>query len=75
MTVYQNRGHNSGITQFETGTNSITVYFSDGSAYLYNATAPGVQMVAEMTQLAHSGEGLNSYINRYVRANYAAKIR
>lgn len=75
MTVYQNKGHDSGITQFETGTNSITVYFSDGSAYLYNATAPGVQMVAEMTKLAHSGEGLNSYINRNVRANYAAKIR
>ena len=75
MTVYQNRGHDSGITQFETGTNSITVYFSDGSAYLYNATAPGVEMVAEMTQLAHSGEGLNSYINRYVHTNYAAKIR
>ncbi|BBV63709.1 TPA: hypothetical protein N2N50_000142 [Kluyvera ascorbata] len=75
MNVYQNRGHDSGITQFETGTNSIAVYFSDDSAYLYNATAPGVQMVAEMTRLAQSGEGLNSYINRYVRANYAQKIR
>lgn len=74
MTIYQNRGHDSGITHFEESDSSITVHFSDGSAYLYNAVSPGAQMVAEMKRRAHLGEGLNSYINRYVRSNYAAKL-
>jgi len=75
MTVYQNRGHDSGITEFEATENSITVCFSDGSCYLYNATAPGLQAVQEMIRLANLGEGLNSFINKNVRSNYARRIR
>ncbi|WP_393949178.1 hypothetical protein [Kluyvera intermedia] len=75
MTAYQNRGRDSGVTEFEATENSITVYFSNGSCYLYNVTAPGLQAVQEMIRLANMGEGLNTYINRHIRSNFARRIR
>jgi len=37
-------------------------------------TKPGAQHVARMKQLAEEGRGLATYINRYVRDNYARKL-
>ncbi|AVS79183.1 hypothetical protein C8234_14650 [Paracidovorax avenae] len=75
MNSYLNRGGDSGITGYETSPGQIIVQFSDGSAYLYNSQKPGAAHVAEMQRLAAAGEGLNSYISRIVRKNYAAKLR
>lgn len=75
MTAYQNRGRDSGVTEFEATESSITVCFSNGSCYLYDATAPGLQEVQEMIRLANSGEGLNTYINKHIRSNFASRIR
>jgi hypothetical protein len=74
MRPYPDIEHDSGISAYEIGQGSITIRFADGGIYLYDASAPGAKHVAEMQKLARSGRGLNTYINKHVRRNYAAKL-
>ena len=74
MERYGNRGGNSGIVAYEIGHDFITVKFEDGSVYLYTNYSAGSDAIEHMKQLAIAGEGLNSFINRYVRKNYAKRI-
>ncbi|MFG0787261.1 hypothetical protein [Delftia tsuruhatensis] len=74
MDRYSNRGGDSGITGYEIAQGQIIVQFRDGSKYLYNSQSPGSAVVAEMQRLAVAGEGLNSYISRVVRKNFAQKL-
>lgn len=75
MEKYANRGGDSGVVGFEITHDSITVQFSDGSLYLYNAIRPGQPAVTHMQALARGGQGLNSYISRTVRKNFYQKLR
>ncbi len=75
METYKNLGGNSGVSGFEFGPDSIIVQFKDGAMYLYNSVKPGSADVQQMKYLANAGVGLNSYISKYVRKNYAAKLR
>lgn len=75
MEHYANRGGDSGITGYEIAQGQITVKFRDGSQYLYNSHSPGAAIVTEMQRFAAAGQGLNSYINRVVRKNFAQKLR
>lgn len=74
MQPYKDIDGDSGVAAYEIGQGSITVQFSKGGTYLYNGSAPGAAHVAEMQRLAQAGDGLNAYINKYVRKNYAAKL-
>lgn len=67
-------GGDSGITAYEIGLGQIIVQFKDGAQYLFNAQKPGLISVSEMQKLAVAGEGLNSYIRRIVRKNFAQKL-
>lgn len=75
MERYQNLGRNSNVNRYEIGPGSIVVEFGDGSQYLYDGTRPGPASVTEMQHLARAGQGLNSYIGRVVKKNYARKLR
>lgn len=75
MKIYSNRGGDSGVTAYEIGPSQIIVQFKDGSQYLYNSQRPGAATVSEMQRLADAGIGLNSYISRVVRKNFAQKLR
>ncbi len=75
MQRYSNRGGNSNVHSFELATDSITVRFNDGAYYLYTNTSTGVAHVEKMKQLATAGQGLNSYIGRVVKSNFARKWR
>lgn len=76
MQPYKDITGDSGIARYEIGEGSITIEFSrTGGIYRYDTTKPGSEHVAEMQRLALLGDGLNAYINRYVRKNYAEKIR
>lgn len=75
MEPYKNLGGNSGISAFENGVDYIKVQFTDRKVYLYNNRRPGIKHVDQMKELAIKGKGLNSYINKYVRKNYASKLR
>lgn len=75
MDKYANLGRDLNVIGYDIGIGSITVYFSDGSAYLYGSIKPGINHVAEMQKLAIAGRGLNGYINKKVKYDYQQKIR
>lgn len=74
MKKYGNASGNSGIAGYRTGTDRITIWFTSGDGYVYSYKAPGRQHVEAMKKLAEKGEGLATYINKYVRENYAAQL-
>jgi hypothetical protein len=74
MNRYRDRHGDSGVVAYCIGPGSITVRFRDGCAYLYDDSNPGPVHVAQMQRLATRGEGLNTYINRFVRDRYAARL-
>lgn len=75
MERYKNLGGDSGVVGYEISEGSIIVQFSDGATYLYTAQSAGVGNIAEMQRLATLGRGLNSFISRSVRKDYARKLR
>lgn len=75
MQQYLNLSRNSGVSAFTMASNYIDVKFSDGSIYRYTYYSTGSGNVEHMKLLAMAGRGLNSFISRYVRKNYAAKLR
>lgn len=75
MERYKNLGGDSGVSAYEIGDNSIAVQFSTGEVYLYTYSSAGSEYIEEMKSLAVAGEGLNSYINKYVRKEYESKLR
>jgi hypothetical protein len=75
MIRYKNLGGSSGVYGYEIGYDSIHILFHDGAGYLYTEASAGGFHMAQMTQRAAAGIGLNSYINRHVKKLYAAKTR
>jgi hypothetical protein len=74
MQAYKDIDGESGVAAYEIGPSAITIRFLKGGTYLYNGTKPGALRVAEMQRLAQSGEGLNAYISKFVRKDYAEKL-
>jgi len=71
MEKYRNSGRDSGVSSYEIGNDYITVKFSGSfRTYRYSCKKAGQQHVETMKILAKSGNGLNSYINRYVKNLY-----
>lgn len=75
MEKYKNLGGNSAVRAFEIAADSIRVRFDDGGIYLYTRESAGPEYFAAMCELATMGRGLNAFINKFVRENYAEKIR
>lgn len=75
MERYKNLDGNSDIVGYEITESTVTVQFSDGAMYLYTAQSTGAGNLNEMRRLAVAGRGLNSFINRTVRKDYAWKSR
>lgn len=75
MERYRNLGGDSNVAAYELGDGSITVQFNDGSVYLYTNLSAGPANIIELKRLAQVGQGLNSFINRYVRKGYAQRLR
>lgn len=69
--TYSNNGGKSGIIAYAIGTGSITVQFSTGWYYEYTYNSAGESAIETMKSLAESGSGLNSFIMRNVKNNYA----
>jgi len=74
MQQYEDLNGDSGVTAYEIGSGLIIVQFSKGGTYLYNGSKPGAAHVSEMQRLAQAGNGLNAYINKFVRKDYAEKL-
>jgi hypothetical protein len=74
MQRYKNLGSDSGVVAYEIGKDYIIVEFVDGHSYLYDHSQPGKEKVESMKQFALAGTGLATFINKYVRGNYARKL-
>ena len=75
MKRYKNLGGDAGIRAYEIDEGAITIQFEDGSTYRYTDAVTGADHILEMQRLAEAGEGLTTYINRFVRERYAKKLR
>jgi len=73
MKRYQ-AGGDSGVAAYESGPGWIDIRFHHGGTYRYDDRHPGLVHVLEMQRLADAGDGLNTYINRYVRDDYAERL-
>lgn len=71
MQRYADINNDSGVVGYEILATSITVWF-EGTArpYTYSYAVAGQHHVERMKQLAHSGDGLNAYINYNVKSKY-----
>ena len=72
---YKNLGGASDVVAYEIGNDSVKVQFRDGWIYTYNDESAGHDNIEHMKTLASAGSGLNSFISRVVKGQYAAKLR
>jgi macrodomain Ter protein organizer (MatP/YcbG family) len=75
MQRYSNFSGNAGVQAYQAGSNYIDVQFDDGAIYRYTYSSASKEAVEEMQRLAEAGKGLTTYINRYVKEAYAAKLK
>lgn len=75
MRQYADLSGRSGVTAYAYGQTYIKVMFSDGAVYLYSYASAGPEKVEMMKALAEQGYGLNTFISRYARLDYALHIR
>jgi hypothetical protein len=74
MTIYKDIDNDSGVSTYEYGADYIVVQFKDGGKYEYTHQSAGMQNIEQMKLLADQGDGLNAFINRYVRKRYSRKL-
>lgn len=71
MKPYANTDGDSGIAAYEIGLTWIDVKFKNtAKVYRYSHASAGQEHVENMKKLVERGNGLNAYINRYVRNDY-----
>ena len=71
MLIYKNSNGNSNVESYEIGNENIYVWFKGSKkVYRYSYKSAGKDNVEEMINLAKSGSGLNSFINRAVKYLY-----
>lgn len=75
MPRYKNTNGDSGIRSYQIGLDYIDVQFTDGWKYRYSYSSAGQANVEAMKLLADAGDGLNSFINQYVKQDYSRKWR
>ena len=72
MERYKDIDGDSGVTGFEIGNDYIKVWFNN-DWYSYTYASAGSQNIEQMKKLAKAGDGLNAFINKYVRKRYESK--
>lgn len=74
MLRYKSRRRDTGVYAYETGKDFIKIQFRDRSVYLYTNESTGRAEISAMKKLAAAGKGLTTFINKFVREKYEAKI-
>lgn len=74
MAWYKNLGGDSGIDSYNVGLDRIIITFNTGASYEYTYHSAGVDHIENMKSLAKQGQGLNSYIYKYVKKRYSRKL-
>lgn len=71
--TYANLGGNSGVATYDLGEDWILINFTTGARYLYTTKSTSIDNIEQMKRYAHEGKGLNSYIMRMVKTDYAGR--
>ena len=74
MHRYRNLDGHSGVLAYEFGEGWIRIRFAGGETYEYTDAASGAEHVRNMQTLAQAGEGLATYVSRFVHEAYARKL-
>jgi hypothetical protein len=74
MKPYGDGTARSGVVAYEIHDDAIDIEFANGEIYRYDETAPGPADVELMKRFARAGRGLTTYVSKYVRDRYAAKL-
>ncbi|MQA88746.1 MAG: hypothetical protein GEU90_00730 [Gemmatimonas sp.] len=73
MQRYRDLRGDSGVVAYDTGADSIRVKFKHGGTYAYDYASTGEFQVERMKVLAASGEGLATFISKFVKQSYARR--
>jgi hypothetical protein len=71
--AYANIGGNSGVASYDYGPDWMVVNFTTGSRYIYTLKSTTPESMGYLKKYAQEGKGLNSYIMRMLREDYAGK--
>ena len=71
MKAYRNGSGNSGITAYAIGNDYIDIQFRGGKVYRYKEANIGRLNFLNMQAAAIIGNGLNSFINQFVRRKHS----
>ncbi len=71
---YKNLSGNSGVLKYEIFTEHIIIQFKSQGSYYFSYKNPGQVHVEKMKDLAEKGQGLSTYISKYVKNNYEYKF-
>lgn len=71
MQKYIDKDGDSGVESFEIHETFITIKFKGTTrTYTYSYQSAGQSHIEKMKRLAVSGDGLNAYINNYVKSKF-----
>lgn len=71
MERYRNLSGKSGVVAYREDKDNIQVKFlGSEEIYTYSYRSAGIRHVEKMKTLARKGEGLSTYISRYVKDKY-----
>ena len=73
MQSYCDFSLHSDVIGYEYGEEYIRVQFSNGDIYLYTYMSAGKRYIESMKSLADCGDGLSSFIKKYVMNLYERK--
>jgi len=75
MRVYRSIDGTPGVTAYQFGHESILVAFQNGRRFLYTYDIVGSTKVEIMKYLAVKGQGLNAFINTYLKNAAVPRLR
>jgi hypothetical protein len=74
MHRYRNLDGHSGVVAYESGEGWIRIRFVGGEIYENTDAATGAEHVRNMQTLAQAGEGLATYVSKFVHEAYARRL-
>ena len=75
MQQYGGHTRRHGVLAFEIQPDAIDVEFTSGWVYHFSYQKTGEVRVERMKQLAESGHGLSTFINKHVRNRFESRWR
>lgn len=70
MEPYRGQARRGGVVAYEIAPDAIDIEFTSGWIYRFSYEKPGQLRVERMKELAQSGRGLSTFINKHVKNRF-----